>query len=143
VQPLIALAGLLLLAGVVATFALRARRRSRNRDLAAIAAAAVVCLVIGETLPRSAAIDRTPRDEPGDEEHRGQGIARAALVGTLDQIAHAGGGLVEAISDVHRPRGARRFLLSATVELFEQFGFTCGRQVGKHAWIVSRVIDPL
>lgn len=31
---------------------------------------------------------------------------------------------------------------SATVELFEQNGFTRDRQVGKHAWIVSRVIQP-
>ncbi len=35
-----------------------------------------------------------------------------------------------------------RFLFSATVELFEQYGFTRGRQVGKHAWIVSRTVDP-
>ena len=41
-----------------------------------------------------------------------------------------------------RPPGTGRFLFSATVELFEQYGFTRGRQVGKHAWIVSRVVDP-
>ena len=35
-----------------------------------------------------------------------------------------------------------RFLFSATVELFEQNGFTRVRQVGKHAWIVSKVIQP-
>ena len=35
-----------------------------------------------------------------------------------------------------------RFLFSATVELFEQNGFTRVRQVGKHAWIVSKVIRP-
>jgi hypothetical protein len=35
-----------------------------------------------------------------------------------------------------------RFLFSATVELFEQYGFSRGRQVGKHAWIVSREIAP-
>lgn len=34
-----------------------------------------------------------------------------------------------------------RFLFSATVELFEQCRFTRVRQVGKHAWIVSRVLD--
>ena len=28
------------------------------------------------------------------------------------------------------------------VELFEQYGFTRGRQVGKHAWILSREIAP-
>ncbi len=33
-----------------------------------------------------------------------------------------------------------RFLFSATVELFEQYGFKRGGQVGKHAWIVSREI---
>jgi GNAT superfamily N-acetyltransferase len=79
-----------------------------------------------------------------DRKHRGQGIARAALEGALDQIARAGGGLVEAISEVTTGReAAGRFLFSATVELFEQCGFSRGRQVGKHAWIVSRVLDPL
>ncbi len=52
-------------------------------------------------------------------------------------------GLVEAISEVTAGRQAQgRFLFSATVELFEQNGFTRVRQVGKHAWIVSRVIEP-
>jgi GNAT superfamily N-acetyltransferase len=77
-----------------------------------------------------------------DKKHRGQGIARAALEGALDQIAQAGGGLVEAISEVTAGRQAQsRFLFSATVELFEQYGFTRGRQVGKHAWIMSRTVD--
>jgi len=79
-----------------------------------------------------------------DKKHRGQGIARAALNGALDQIAHAAGGLVEAIPEVTTGRNAPgRFLFSATVELFEQFGFTRGRQVGKHAWIVSRMVAPV
>jgi len=78
-----------------------------------------------------------------DRRHRGQGIARAGLEGTLAQIAAAGGGLVEAISETTIGREAQsRFLFSATVELFEQYGFARGRQVGKHAWIVSRDIDP-
>jgi GNAT superfamily N-acetyltransferase len=78
-----------------------------------------------------------------DKKHRGQGIARAALEGALDQIAEAGGGLVEAISEVTVGREAPgRFLFSATVELFEQYGFSRGRQVGKHAWILSRQVSP-
>ena len=78
-----------------------------------------------------------------DKKHRGQGIARTALEGALDQIAQAGGGLVEAISEVTAGREAQgRFLYSATVELFEDCGFARVRQVGKHAWIVSRVVDP-
>ena len=78
-----------------------------------------------------------------DRQHRGQGIGRAALAGALSQIAQRGGGLVEAISEVTSGRAAQgRFLFSATVELFEENGFTRGRQVGKHAWIVSKVIQP-
>jgi ribosomal protein S18 acetylase RimI-like enzyme len=78
-----------------------------------------------------------------DKRHRGRGGARAALEGALGQIAAAGGGLVEAISEVTSGREAQgRFLFSATVELFESVGFNRGRQVGKHAWIVSREIDP-
>ena len=57
-------------------------------------------------------------------------------------IAAAGGGLVEAISEATIGREAQsRFLFSATVELFEQYGFERRRQVGKHAWIVSRRVD--
>jgi ribosomal protein S18 acetylase RimI-like enzyme len=78
-----------------------------------------------------------------DKRHRGQGVARAALEGALAQIAAAGGGLVEAISETTAGREAQgRFLFSATVELFEDFGFARVRQVGKHAWIVSGHIDP-
>ena len=78
-----------------------------------------------------------------DRKHRGQGIARAALEGALDQIAQRGGGLVEAISEVTTGRKAQgRFLFSATVELFETHGFKRGRQVGKHAWIVTRSVVP-
>ncbi|MEQ7123099.1 GNAT family N-acetyltransferase [Actinopolymorpha sp. B11F2] len=78
-----------------------------------------------------------------DKRHRRQGVARAALEGALDQIARAGGGLVEAIPEVTTGRTAHgRFLFNATVELFEQNGFQRVRQVGKHAWIVTRVLDP-
>jgi GNAT superfamily N-acetyltransferase len=78
-----------------------------------------------------------------DRKHRGQGIARAALEGALDQIARLGGGRVEAVSEVTAGREAQgRFLFSATVKLFEENGFTRVRQVGKHAWIVSKLIQP-
>src|SRR4051794_2140833 len=54
-----------------------------------------------------------------DRGHRGQGIARTALAGALEQVAERGVGLVEAISEVTQGREAQgRFLLSATVELF-------------------------
>jgi ribosomal protein S18 acetylase RimI-like enzyme len=78
-----------------------------------------------------------------DRRHRRQGIAHTALAGALDQIARAGGGLVEAISEVTLGRPAQgRFLFSGTVELFEDYGFARVRHVGKHAWILSRHLDP-
>lgn len=78
-----------------------------------------------------------------DKKHRGQGIARMALEGALTQIADQGGGLVEAISEVTAARQAQgRFLFSGTVELLEEYGFRRVRQVGKHAWIVSRYVSP-
>lgn len=78
-----------------------------------------------------------------DRKHRGQGIARRALEAALDQIADAGGGRVEAISEVTAGRDAPgRFLFSATVELFEDLGFARGRQLGKHAYLVSRSLSP-
>ena len=78
-----------------------------------------------------------------DRRHRRRGVARAALEGALAQIAAAGGGSVEAVSETTSGRAAQdRFLFSATVELFEECGFSRVRQVGKHAWIVSRIVAP-
>lgn len=54
-----------------------------------------------------------------------------------------GGGLVEAISEVTDGREAKgRFLFSATVEVYEDLGFHRVRKIGKHAWIVSRTLQP-
>ena len=76
-----------------------------------------------------------------DKQHRRAGVARSAVQGALEQIATAGGGLVEAVSEVTEERLAQdRFLFSATVELLEELGFTRIRKVGKHAWIVSRTV---
>lgn len=78
-----------------------------------------------------------------DSKHRGQGIARVALEGALDHIAKLGGGLVEAISEVTDGREAQgRFLFSGTAELVSEYGFDRVRQVGKHAWILSKHIAP-
>jgi ribosomal protein S18 acetylase RimI-like enzyme len=78
-----------------------------------------------------------------DRGHRGQGIANAALAGAVTAIARAGGGCTEAITEVTAGRQAQgRFLFSGTAELFDQNGFHRVRQVGKHAWIVARTIEP-
>jgi GNAT superfamily N-acetyltransferase len=78
-----------------------------------------------------------------DRTHRGQGIAHAALEGALTAIARAGGGRTEAITETTAGRQAQgRFLFSGTAELFDQYDFHRVRQVGKHAWVVTRTIKP-
>jgi hypothetical protein len=61
----------------------------------------------------------------------GAGDSSAVHVGRLAHIA-----------TISRPLDTGRFLFSATVELFGQNGFTRASQVGKHASIVNRVIEP-
>ncbi|HEX6659571.1 MAG TPA: hypothetical protein VF065_15880 [Ilumatobacter sp.] len=52
------------------------------------------------------------------------------------------GPLIEAIREVTAGREAHgRFLLSATVELFEDHGFTRRHQVGRHARVVDTMIE--
>lgn len=77
-----------------------------------------------------------------DKRHRRHGIARAALRGAVDLIAEAGGGRVEAVSQAADGRRSVPYIFSATVELFEENGFHRVRQVGKHSWIVGRIIEP-
>lgn len=79
-----------------------------------------------------------------DPARRGHGLARSAVIGALDLVAAAGGGVVEAISETTDGRVAQgRFLFTATAELLEDLGFVRGRQVGKHAWILSRGVPAL
>jgi GNAT superfamily N-acetyltransferase len=78
-----------------------------------------------------------------DPKHRGQGLARFAVEGALDLVASAVGGSVEAISETTVGRSAQgRFLFTATAELLEDLGFARVRQVGKHAWILTRTVAP-
>ncbi len=78
-----------------------------------------------------------------DTKHRGQGILRLAVGGALEQIAERGGGLVEAIAETVTGREAHgRFLFTGTAELYEDHGFQRVRQVGKHAWILNKVVEP-
>ena len=78
-----------------------------------------------------------------DRRRRGQGIAAAALDGALELIGSNGGGTCEAITEDTTGREVPgRFLFSASLGLFERYGFTRERQVGKHAWIVRARIGP-
>lgn len=76
-----------------------------------------------------------------DKRHRKQGVAAAALAGALDEIARLGGGTVESYPEDADGRAVSgSFLHNATVSMFESQGFTRGRQLGKHHYVVSAVV---
>jgi GNAT superfamily N-acetyltransferase len=77
-------------------------------------------------------------------EHRGRGVAAAALAGALAEIARLGGGTVESFpEDADGRRTSAGFLHNATTSVFERHGFTRVRPLGKHHWLVTRTVDPL
>ncbi|MGB3827642.1 MAG: GNAT family N-acetyltransferase [Ornithinimicrobium sp.] len=73
--------------------------------------------------------------------HRRHGVATDALAGALELIAAMGGGRVEGYPE---PAGAvpAGFLFHGALSTFVQLGFTRDRMIGKHRWVVSKMIDP-
>jgi GNAT superfamily N-acetyltransferase len=73
--------------------------------------------------------------------HRRQGVATAALAGALDLIAELGGGRVEGYPE---PAGSvpAGFLYHGALSTFERLGFVRDRKIGKHRWVVSKVVRP-
>jgi GNAT superfamily N-acetyltransferase len=73
--------------------------------------------------------------------HRRQGVATAALAGAIDLIATLGGGTVEGY-----PEGADSvpagFLFNGALSTYDRFGFVRNRKIGKHRWVVTRVVEP-
>jgi len=73
--------------------------------------------------------------------HRHRGVAAFALAGALAEIARLGGGTVESYpEETGERRVSGSFLHNGTVAMFEHQGFTRSRQIGKHRWVVSRVV---
>jgi GNAT superfamily N-acetyltransferase len=73
--------------------------------------------------------------------HRRKGVATAGLAGALDLIAGMGGGTVEGYPEAAGavPAG---FLFNGALSTYEQLGFTRDRQIGKHRWVVTRLVEP-
>jgi GNAT superfamily N-acetyltransferase len=73
--------------------------------------------------------------------HRGAGVADAALVGALREIAGLGGGTVESYpEDVAGRTTSASFLHNGTLAMFERHGFARTRRLGKHHWVVAAVV---
>ena len=72
---------------------------------------------------------------------RRRGVATAALAGALDLIAHRGGGTVEGYPEDAGsvPAG---FLFNGALSTYDQLGFTRDRKIGKHRWVVTKVVEP-
>ena len=73
--------------------------------------------------------------------HRRRGVAAAALGGALDLIAGMGGGTVEGYPEDADavPAG---FLFNGAISTYQQQGFTRDRKIGKHRWVVARIVEP-
>jgi len=72
---------------------------------------------------------------------RRQGVAAAALAGAVDLIATLGGGTVEGYPEDADsvPAG---FLFNGAISTYEKIGFVRNRKIGKHRWVVTRVVEP-
>jgi GNAT superfamily N-acetyltransferase len=73
--------------------------------------------------------------------HRRRGVASAGLAGALDLIAQLGGGTVEGYPEAAGavPAG---FLFNGALSTYERLGFTRDRKIGKHRWVVTKVVRP-
>ncbi len=73
--------------------------------------------------------------------HRRQGVATAALAGALTLIADLGGGRVEGYPEDAGsvPAG---FLYNGALSTYESLGFERDRMIGKHRWVVAKVVEP-
>ena len=74
--------------------------------------------------------------------HRRQGVATAGLEGALDLIAVLGGGTVEGYPEdaASVPAG---FLFNGALSTYEALGFVRDRKIGKHRWVVAKVVEPI
>lgn len=76
-----------------------------------------------------------------DKDHRGQGVAEAAMAGAVALIAKAGGGVVESFpEDAEGRRVSSGFLWNAGLAMFERQGFVRVRMLGKRTWLVRREV---
>jgi hypothetical protein len=68
-------------------------------------------------------------------------VASAGLAGALDLIAGLGGGTVEGYPEDAGsvPAG---FLYNGALSTFEKLGFIRDRKIGKHRWVVTKVVEP-
>ena len=76
-----------------------------------------------------------------DSKYRRKGVAAASLDGALHEIARLGGGTVERYpEDTGGRKVSASFLHNGTVSMFESHGFDRTRRIGKHHWVLTRIV---
>ena len=77
-----------------------------------------------------------------DGKRRRQGVSRAGLVGALDAIAQAGGGVVEAYPEQVEGREPQRgaYLHTGAETLYEELGFVRDRRIAKWRWVMRTTV---
>lgn len=74
--------------------------------------------------------------------HRGKGVAFAALKGAIEQIKILGGGRIEGYpEDTEGRKATPAFLFNGALSTFERLRFERTRLIGKHKWVVTRIIS--
>ncbi len=73
--------------------------------------------------------------------HRGGGVAAVALEGAVEQIKKLGGGRIEGYpEDTGDRKASPAFLFNGALSTFERLGFERTRLIGKHKWVVTRIV---
>ncbi len=76
-----------------------------------------------------------------DTDYRGRGVAKAALLGALELIREAGGGIVESYPEnMKGTRTSGSFLYNSTMSLFEECGFELAGTKGKNHTIMRKSV---
>jgi GNAT superfamily N-acetyltransferase len=76
-----------------------------------------------------------------DRGQRKRGVAATALAGALEEIARLGGGTVESFPEDADGRSvSSSFLHNGTLAMFESQGFERTRRIGKHRWVVTKLV---
>lgn len=79
-----------------------------------------------------------------DRKYRGRGVSSIALSAALSEIARLGGGTVEAYPEDFNGRDASKslpYMYNGLTSMFEHWGFEKVCTLGKHHWLVRKVVD--
>lgn len=78
-----------------------------------------------------------------DRKYRGQRVSSIALGEALREIARCGGGTVEAYPEDFNGREVSKslpYMYNGLTSMFERWGFERVCRLGKHHWVVSKVV---